>query len=109
MVKQVDTGDLKSPDFGRAGSIPARRTKQLGQVGEWLIPADCKSAASGYAGSNPALSTTKESCMTQKETIERAYGNVPKELPGNISFFDWLPTWRGVKYYWYKLIRKITR
>ena len=28
-----------------------------GQVGEWLIPADCKSAASGYAGSNPALST----------------------------------------------------
>ena len=26
-------------------------------MGEWLIPADCKSAASGYAGSNPALST----------------------------------------------------
>ena len=28
-----------------------------GQVGEWLIPADCKSAASGYDGSNPSLST----------------------------------------------------
>ena len=26
MVKLVDTGDLKSPDFGRAGSNPAIRT-----------------------------------------------------------------------------------
>ena len=32
----------------------------LGGVGEWLIPPDCKSGArKGYAGSNPAPSTTE--------------------------------------------------
>ena len=30
---------------------------QLGRVGEWLKPSDCKSDADGYAGSNPAPST----------------------------------------------------
>ena len=39
-----------------AGSNPL---SGCGGVGEWLIPADCKSAArKGYAGSNPAPSTT---------------------------------------------------
>jgi hypothetical protein len=47
--------------------------------------------------------------MTQKDTIDRAYGSIPKELPGSYNFLEWLPTWRGIKYYWYKLIRKITR
>lgn len=47
--------------------------------------------------------------MSQKETIDKAYGGIPKEVPGNFDFFDQLPGWRGFKYYWYKLIRKITR
>ena len=33
-----------------------------GGVGEWLKPADCKSVAYGYAGSNPAPSTSLD-CM----------------------------------------------
>ena len=51
----------------------------------------------------------KESSMTQKETIDRAYGSIPKEVPGNFDYFDWVPTWRGVKYYWYRFVRKFTR
>jgi len=45
---------------------------------------------------------------TPKETLDKAYGNMPKDIGFNI---DWeiLPGWRGFKYYWYKLIRKITR
>ena len=38
-----------------SGSIPQR--KKFGQVGEWLIPGDCKSPASGYVSSNLTLST----------------------------------------------------
>jgi hypothetical protein len=44
---------------------------------------------------------------TPKEILDKAYGNMPKEV-GVIFDFD-LPGWRGIKYYWYKLIRKITR
>jgi len=44
----------------------------------------------------------------QKNTIDRAYGNIPKEVgPGDI--FDWFPTYRGLRYYWYKLVRQVTR
>jgi hypothetical protein len=46
---------------------------------------------------------------TPKETLDKAYGNVPKEVGFADDLFDWLPTWRGVKYYWYKLVRKVTR
>jgi len=45
---------------------------------------------------------------TPKETLDKAYGNVPREVGFNTSW-DFIPTWRGVKYYWYKLIRKVTR
>jgi len=39
--------------------------------------------------------------MSSKETLDKAYGNVPREVGFNI---DWgLPGWRGLKYYWYKL------
>jgi hypothetical protein len=47
--------------------------------------------------------------MTQKDTIDKAYGSIPKEVQYNIDYFGWVPHWRGVKYYWYKLIRKVTR
>jgi hypothetical protein len=46
--------------------------------------------------------------MTQKEILDRAYGSIPKEVTPGMDLFDWLP-FRGVKYYWYKLVRKVTR
>jgi hypothetical protein len=45
---------------------------------------------------------------TPHETIERAYGNVPKELPG-VYIWDWIPGTRGIKYYVIRLVRKFTR
>jgi len=47
--------------------------------------------------------------MSSKETFDKAYGNMPKEIGYTSDMFTWLPNWRGVKYYWYKLIRKVTR
>lgn len=46
--------------------------------------------------------------MSQKETIERAYGSIPKEVSPYVDM-NWVPTWRGVKYYWYVFTRKFTR
>ena len=46
--------------------------------------------------------------MTQKDTIEKAYGNVPKEIGWSLDIFDWAPT-RGIRYYWFLLKRKFTR
>jgi hypothetical protein len=43
----------------------------------------------------------------QEDILNKAYGNVPKEVGFNVDLE--LPSWRGIKYYWYKLIRKITR
>jgi hypothetical protein len=44
----------------------------------------------------------------QDEVLQRAYGNMPREVG---YYVDWsfIPGMRGIKYYWYKLIRKITR
>jgi hypothetical protein len=44
-----------------------------------------------------------------KETLEKAYGNIPREPLFNLDLFDWFPTHRGIKYYWLLLIRKFTR
>jgi len=46
--------------------------------------------------------------MSSEDTINRAYGNMPREV-GFTHNWDFIPTWRGMKYYWHKLIRKITR
>jgi hypothetical protein len=46
--------------------------------------------------------------MSSKETLDKAYGNVPKEV-GYIEDWNFIPVWPGMKYYWYKLIRKATR
>jgi hypothetical protein len=46
--------------------------------------------------------------MTPKETLDKAYGNVPKE-PLVIFDLNWIPTSRGVKYYWLRLVRFFTR
>jgi hypothetical protein len=46
--------------------------------------------------------------MSTKETLEKAYGGIPKEI-GLYTQFDTVIAWRGVKYYWLKFIRKFTR
>lgn len=44
--------------------------------------------------------------MKVKETIDKAYGNVPKEVGMFDVFSDWP---RGVKYHWIKLMRALRR
>jgi hypothetical protein len=51
---------------------------------------------------------TRSGLMKVKETIEKAYGNIPGE-PTPWFNLDWVATPRGVKYYWLKLIRVFTR
>ncbi len=46
--------------------------------------------------------------MSSKEVFDKAYGNVPKEVTPRIDF-DWVPTPRGVRYYWIKIKRFFTR
>jgi hypothetical protein len=46
--------------------------------------------------------------MTRKEILDKAYGNFPKDV-GIVFDLSWLPTPRGVKYYWLILVRKFTR
>lgn len=43
-----------------------------------------------------------------KETLEKAYGNIPREPIFKMDL-DWLPTPRGIKYYWLLIIRKFKR
>jgi hypothetical protein len=80
------------------------------------------SVCNGHAGSSPAPGTKivcdgsipvsrtnyRRSCMLGKDTINKAYGNVPKEVGFNFDM-TWVPTIRGFKYYWLKLVRKVTR
>jgi len=46
--------------------------------------------------------------MSQKDTIDRAYGHIPKEP---LPYFDmsWVPTPRGVRYYLIRFVRFLTR
>jgi hypothetical protein len=46
--------------------------------------------------------------MNVKETLDKAYGSVPNEITPYFNM-DWVPTRRGVKYYWLMLVRKFTR
>ena len=43
----------------------------------------------------------------QQDTLDKAYANVPKELPG-VYIWDWIPT-RGIKYYYLMFWRKLFR
>jgi hypothetical protein len=44
-----------------------------------------------------------------KDTIEKAYGSIPKEVGISFDFFDWL-TPRPLKYFWLKwVVRKFWR
>jgi len=71
---------------------------------------DLKSPVERHAGSSPATRTIyRRNCMSkQEDTLQKAYGNMPKEV-GFTNSWDFIPSWRGIKYYWHKLIRKITR
>jgi hypothetical protein len=44
----------------------------------------------------------------QHDTLNKAYGGIPKEVGFDIDL-SFIPTWRGLKYYWYKLMRRVTR
>jgi hypothetical protein len=46
--------------------------------------------------------------MSTKETLDKAYGSIPKECQIVLDL-DWLPTVRGIKYYWIRIVRSITR
>jgi hypothetical protein len=48
--------------------------------------------------------------MSQRDTIERAYGNAPKDIPNAFSFLDWIPDRRTVRYVWLtRIVRKFFR
>jgi hypothetical protein len=45
-----------------------------------------------------------------KETLEKAYGNIPKDpCPRLFSDSDTIINYRPLKYYWLKLLRKICK
>ena len=47
--------------------------------------------------------------MSGKETIEKAYGNVPKEVGFSHDLFDFI-SYRPIKYFWLKwIVRKLFR
>jgi len=48
--------------------------------------------------------------MTKRaDTLNKAYGSIPKEVSYDYDIFNWIPIPRGIKYYWYKLVRSFTR
>ena len=79
MVKLVDTRDLKSLAARCPGSTPGTRTNYR-----------------------------RSRMSKQEDTLNKAYGNMPKDVGFSIVW-DIVPSWRGIKYYWHKLIRKVTR
>jgi hypothetical protein len=46
--------------------------------------------------------------MKSKDVLDRAYGGIVKE-PTPYLDLNWVPTSRGVKYYWLILVRKFIR
>ena len=53
-------------------------------------------------------SKLKEDAMTRKDVINKAYGSIPKE-PIPLLGMDWIPSHRGIRYYFIRLKRLITR
>ena len=50
----------------------------------------------------------KDINMNSKDTIEKAFANVVKEV-SNPNMFDWIQPIRGIRYYYLKLRRLLTR
>lgn len=46
--------------------------------------------------------------MSSKETIDKAFANITKDV-SNPNLFDWIQPIRGLKYYYLKFIRYLTR
>jgi len=46
--------------------------------------------------------------MSNKETIEKAYSNFNKEVPGYFNW-DWIPSKRTFTYCYLKLVRYLSR
>ena len=44
-----------------------------------------------------------------EDVLKKAYGSMPKEVGFNVDVFTWMPAFRGIKFYWYMLLRKVTR
>lgn len=42
------------------------------------------------------------------DTLNKAFGHIPKELPGK-DIWDWLPSSRDFKFYYLKIVRYFTR
>ena len=47
--------------------------------------------------------------MTPKDTLEKAYGNVPRELPDPFDFVLLEDFYRGLRYRWIRIQRFFTR
>jgi hypothetical protein len=47
--------------------------------------------------------------MSSKETLDKAYGSIPKECTPYFDIVDFMPTRRSMKYYFVILLRKLTR
>jgi len=44
--------------------------------------------------------------MTQRETIQRAYGNAPRDIPHEFDFLGWVLDLRALRYIWVRWIVK---
>lgn len=64
---------------------------KLGQVGEWLIPADCKSALKRRVGSNPTLSRVYGKAMLLNEAFIKARLMIKRKIAIDI-LCSWLKT-----------------
>jgi hypothetical protein len=48
--------------------------------------------------------------MSHKDTLDRAYGNIPQEVGYNIDFFNFIPFRRPVRYFWLtRIVKKFFR
>jgi len=46
--------------------------------------------------------------MNSKDVIDRAYGSIPREIGGAYNW-DFIPQYRGIRYYYLKVKRFVTR
>jgi hypothetical protein len=46
--------------------------------------------------------------MPSRDILEKAFGNIPKEVVPSLNL-DWINPIRGVKYYWHMAVRYFTR
>ena len=61
-------------------------------------------------GSSPVSGTKQQGVTMSKreDVLNRAYGHIAKEVTPTIDL-SFVPTFRGIKYYWIMLKRKIMR